>query len=137
MKLVLPLAIYNPITNLPYKELVHYLTHVKHFWATLVDHDRTRMALIDLHTVDTLQLYAPRASKVDRKTVKGKILGGEVFSNFSRSERAVIWKRLWSHEACDGIIPSLYTFFRNISYLELCANAVKRLVLLNKQQSTV
>lgn len=137
MKLVLLLAICGPITDLPYEELVHYLTHVKHFWATLVDHDRTRMALIDLHTVDTLQLYAPRASKVDRKTVKGKILGGEVFSNFSRSERAVIWKRLRSHEACDGIIPSLHTFFRDISYLELCANAVKRLVLLNKQQSTV
>ncbi|KAL4861129.1 hypothetical protein BDV12DRAFT_204336 [Aspergillus spectabilis] len=101
------------------EEIIHYLTHVKNFWATLVDHDRTRMALIDLHTVDTLQLYAPRASKVDRKMVKGKILGGE------------------SHEVCDGIIPSLHTFFRDISYLELCANAVKRLVLLNKQQLTV
>ncbi|KAL5333673.1 hypothetical protein BJX70DRAFT_48849 [Aspergillus crustosus] len=119
------------------EELIHYLTHVKNFWATLVDHDRARMALIDLHTVDTLQLYAPRASKVDRKTVKGKILGGEVFSNFNRSERAAIWGKIRSHEVCDGIIPSLHTFFRDISYLELCANAVKRLVLLNKQQLTV
>ncbi|KAE8130756.1 hypothetical protein BDV38DRAFT_276525 [Aspergillus pseudotamarii] len=119
------------------EELIHYLTHVKNFWATLVNHDRTRMTLIDLHTVDTLQLYAPRASKVDRKTVKGKILGGEVFSNFSRSERAAIWKTIRTHEMCDGIIPSLHTFFRDISYLELCANAVKRLVVLNKQQPTV
>ncbi|KAB8212841.1 hypothetical protein BDV33DRAFT_231343 [Aspergillus novoparasiticus] len=119
------------------EELIHYLTHVKNFWATLVNHDRTRMALIDLHTVDTLQLYAPRASKVDRKTVKGKILGGEVFSNFSRSERAAIWEKIRTHEMCDGIIPSLHTFFRDISYLELCANAVKRLVVLNKQQLTV
>lgn len=95
------------------------------------------MALIDLHTVDTLQLYAPQASKVDRKTVKGKILGGEVFSNFSQSKRATIWENLQSHEACDGIIPSLHTFFRDISYLELCANAVKRLVVLNKQYPTV
>lgn len=95
------------------------------------------MALIDLHTVDTLQLYAPRASKVDRTTVKGKILGGEVFSNFSRSERRAIWKKIRSHEMCDGIIPSLHTFFRDISYLELCANSVKRLVVLNKQQLTV
>ncbi|KAE8391594.1 hypothetical protein BDV23DRAFT_69197 [Aspergillus alliaceus] len=119
------------------EELIHYLTHVKNFWATLVNYDRTRMALIDLHTVDTLQLYAPRASKVDRKTVKGKILGGEVFSNFSRSERAGIWEKIRTHEMCDGIIPSLHTFFRDISYLELCANAVKRLVVLNKQQLTV
>ncbi|KAL2848991.1 hypothetical protein BJX68DRAFT_276174 [Aspergillus pseudodeflectus] len=119
------------------EELIHYLTHVKNFWAALVNHDRTRMALIDLYTVDALQLYAPRASKVDRKTVKGKILGGEVFSNFNRSERAAIWKKMRSHEMCDGIIPSLHTFFRDISYLELCANAVKRLILLNKQQLTV
>jgi hypothetical protein len=110
---------------------------VKNFWATLVDHDRTHMARIDLHTVDTLQLYAPRASTVDRKTVKGKILGGEVFANFSWTERAAIWTNLRSQEACDGIIPSLYTFFRDIFYLELCANAVKRLVVLNRQRPTV
>ncbi|RAQ74990.1 hypothetical protein COH20_012399 [Aspergillus flavus] len=118
-------------------ELIHYLTHVKNFWATLVNYDRTRMALINLHTVDTLQLYAPRASKVDRKTVKGKILGGEVFSNFSRSEHAGIWEKIRTHEIYDSIIPSLHTFFRDISYLELCANAVKQLVVLNKQQLTV
>jgi hypothetical protein len=110
---------------------------VKNFWATLVDHDRTQMARIDLHTVDTLQLYAPRASTVDRKTVKGKILSGEAFSDFSRTERATIWKNLRSQAACDGIIPSLHTFFRDINYLELCANAVKRLVVLNKQRPTV
>ncbi|KAL4918124.1 hypothetical protein BDW62DRAFT_182428 [Aspergillus aurantiobrunneus] len=119
------------------EELIHYLTHVKNFWATLVDHDRTQMARIDLHTVDTLQLYAPRASTVDRKTVKGKILSGEAFSNFSRTERATIWKNLRSQAACDGIIPSLHTFFRDINYLELCANAVKRLVVLDKQRPTV
>ncbi|KAL4958852.1 DUF3723 domain-containing protein [Aspergillus stella-maris] len=119
------------------EEVIHYLTHVKNFWAALVNRDRAQMALIDLRTVDTLQLYAPRASRVDRKAVKGKILGGEVFTNFSRSERATIWENLRSHEACDGIIPSLHTFFRDISYLELCANAVKRLVVVNKQHSTV
>lgn len=93
------------------QELINYLTHVKNFWATLADHDRTQMARIDLHTVDTLQLYAPRASTVDRKTVKGKILSGEAFSDFSRTERATIWKNLRSQAACDGIIPSLHTFF--------------------------
>lgn len=117
--------------------MIHYLKHVKNFWATLVNHDRAQMARIDLHTVDTLQLYAPRASTVDRKIVKGKILTGEVFCNFSRSERAAIWGRLRSHETCDGIIPSLHTFFRDVLYLEVCANAVKRLVALNKQHPTI
>ncbi|KAJ8226356.1 hypothetical protein LV156_008966 [Aspergillus fumigatus] len=119
------------------EEIVHYLRVIWTFWAALANHDRTWMARIDTHTVDELQLYAPRASKVDWTTVKGKILSGEVFSNFSRSERASIWENLRSKEACDGIIPSLHTFFRDISYLELCANAVKRLVVLNKQRPTV
>ncbi|KAF7596639.1 hypothetical protein BBP40_000561 [Aspergillus hancockii] len=61
------------------KTSFHYLTHVKNFWATLVNHDRTQMARIDLHTVDSLQLYAPRASKVDRKAVKGKSSGATCF----------------------------------------------------------
>ncbi|OJJ42065.1 hypothetical protein ASPZODRAFT_77819 [Penicilliopsis zonata CBS 506.65] len=119
------------------EEVIHYLRHVKNFWATLVNHDRAQMTRIDLHTVDTLQLYAPRASTVDRKIVKGKILSGEVFSNFSRSERVAIWESLRSHETCDGIIPSLHTFFRDVLYLEVCANAVKRLVTLNKQHPTI
>lgn len=117
--------------------MIHYLKHVKNFWATLVNHERAQMARIDLHTVDTLQLYAPRASTIDRKIVKGKILSGEVFSNFSSSERVAIWESLRSNETCDGIIPSLHTFFRDVLYLEVCANAVKRLVILNKQHPTI
>lgn len=69
--------------------------------------------------------------------MKGKILSREVFLNFSQSERALIWENLQLKEACDGIIPSLHTFFRDILYLKLCANAVKRLVVLNKQHLTV
>lgn len=95
------------------------------------------MARIDLRTVDTLQLYAPRASTVDQKIVKGSIPTGEVFCNFSRSERAAIWGRLRSHGMCDGIVPSLHTFFCDVLYLEVCANAVKRLVALNKHHPTI
>ncbi|RAL09441.1 uncharacterized protein BO97DRAFT_445522 [Aspergillus homomorphus CBS 101889] len=119
------------------KEVIHYLRHVKNFRATLVHEDPAQMARIDLHTVDTLQLYAPRVSTVDRKIVKGKILSGEVFSNFSRSERVAIWETLRSHETCDGLIASLHTFFRDLSYLEVCAHAVRRLVALNKQHPTI
>ncbi|KAF7133642.1 hypothetical protein CNMCM5793_004950 [Aspergillus hiratsukae] len=119
------------------EEIIHYLGGIWTFWAALVNHDRTWMARIDPYTVDMLQLHAPRASEVDQTTVEGRILSGEVFSNFTRSERTSIWANLQSHEACDGIIPSLHTFFRDISYLELCANAVKRLVVLNKQHPTV
>lgn len=95
------------------------------------------MAKIDPHTVDMLQLRAPKASKADKKAVKGLILSGEVFSEFSEADSAAIWHKLRSCEACDCVIPSIHTFFRDISYLNVCADAVKRLAVLNKQHPTV
>lgn len=95
------------------------------------------MARIDTYTVEKLQLHAPRASNNDRHYVAGKILSGEVFSSFSQSERTVILRELMSAEACDGIIPSLATFFHDISYLKLCADGVKRLVKLDGKYPTV
>ncbi|GLA56024.1 hypothetical protein AnigIFM63604_003965, partial [Aspergillus niger] len=94
------------------------------------------MARIDLHTVDTLQLYAPRASTGDRQIVEGIISSGQVFSNFTRLERESICTNLSSLEACNSIIPSLHTFFRDVKYLELCANAVKRLIVLGGRHRT-
>ncbi|BCR83589.1 uncharacterized protein ACHE_10991S [Aspergillus chevalieri] len=119
------------------EEIIHYLEHIKRFWATLVDYNHVQMAKIDSHTVHTLQLRAPKASKADRNAVKGLILSGEVFTDFKEAERAAIWHKMQSLEACDCIIPSLHTFFRDISYLNACADAVKRLVVLNKKQPTI
>lgn len=95
------------------------------------------MARIDLQTVDSIQLYAPHVLKVDWKIIKGKLLSGEVFSHFNRSERVSIWENLRWQDTCDGIILYLYNFSRDISYLEVCANIVKRLVALKKQHPTV
>lgn len=95
------------------------------------------MAKIDLHTVEALQLRAPTASQADARAVKGSIKSGEVFAKFTDAERKRIWKRLRSKEACDCIVPSLHTFFRDVLYLELCANGVKRLATLSKNQPTV
>lgn len=95
------------------------------------------MAKIDLHTVETLQLRAPTASQADARAVKGFITSGEVFAKFTDAERKRIWKKIRRKEACDCIVPSLHTFFRDASYLELCANGVKRLATLSKNQPTV
>ncbi|KAF5857599.1 hypothetical protein ETB97_005528 [Aspergillus alliaceus] len=119
------------------KEIIHYLKHIETFWGTLVNFDCVQMAKIDLQTVDTLQLRAPKASKVDETTVEGLILSGEVFPEFSRLERTAIWERLQHSQACEGVIPSLFTFFQDISYLIVCADAVKRLVVLHKKHPTI
>lgn len=119
------------------KELVHYLRHINTFWSTLVDGDRQKLSKIGIHTVEILQLMAPAASKSDAKKVEGLIAAGEAFQEFSKDERAAIWTKLSESEACQSIIPSLFTFFRDVIYLQACADGIKQLVVLSKDQATV
>jgi hypothetical protein len=83
------------------------------------------MLKIDPHTVEKLQGLAPSVSVKDAKVVKGLVVSGQVFSDFTSSERKGIWKRLKRRK---DIIPSLHTFFQDMWYLEACANCMKRLV---------
>ncbi|KAJ5117538.1 hypothetical protein N7448_011170 [Penicillium atrosanguineum] len=119
------------------EEIIHYLQHVKRFWSTLVDGNRDQMAKIDLHTVKALQLKAPAACSKDSRAVKGLILSGEVFSHFTETERHTIWDKMATRDACDSIIPSLHTFFRDIYYLEACASGMKRFVEFGRSTRTV
>ena len=97
-------------------------------------HDCAKMFKVDPYTVETLQLLAPGVSSKDRTTVKGLVYSGEVFLNFIESERALIWKRL---KRIEGIIPSLYTFFKDLWYLELCVNCIKRLITPSRSFLTI
>ncbi|KAJ6018994.1 hypothetical protein N7522_001061 [Penicillium canescens] len=116
------------------EEIVHALTRLLQYWSSLVEHNRTKMLKVDPHTVEILQLLAPGVSSKDRITVKGLVHSGEVFSNFTQSERASIWKRL---KKTEGIIPSLYTFFKDLRYLESCANCIKRLITPSRSFPTI
>ncbi|KAJ6027955.1 hypothetical protein N7540_003531 [Penicillium herquei] len=116
------------------EEMVHALNQLLHFWSSLVGHDRAKMLRIDRHTVDTLQLLAPGVSSKDRTAVKGIVHSGEVFSNFTDSERSSIWNRL---KKTDRIIPSLHTFFKDLWYLESCANCIKRLITPSRSFPTI
>ena len=92
------------------------------------------MLKIDVNTVETLQLLAPGISLKDRITVKGLVHSGGVFSNFTTSQRSSIWKQMKKKE---GIIPSLHTFFKDLWYLESCANCMKRLIIPTKCSPTI
>ena len=92
------------------------------------------MLKVNINTVETLQLLAPGISSKDRITVKGLVHSGEVFSNFTTSERSSIWKQMKKKE---GIIPSLHTFFKDLWYLESCANCMKRLITPTKCSPTI
>ncbi len=75
-----------------------------------------------------LELKAPRLSTLDVKVLRGQVLGGKIFGAFSEQERVAIWGRL---QVVDDLIPSLFTFFEDVKYLEACANCVKRLISLS------
>lgn len=114
--------------------MVHGLTHLREYWSSLVRSNRAKLLKIDVHTIQTLQLLAPGVSTKDRATAKGLVLGGAVFSNFTQTERSSIWKKM---KKKNDIIPSLYSFFQNMRYLESCADCMKRLVGFRQYRSTV
>ncbi|EED17218.1 conserved hypothetical protein [Talaromyces stipitatus ATCC 10500] len=122
------------------EEIVHYLTsHLREFWVSLVSSDPTNpdleaMMKIDAHTIERLELMAPKASYRDARKLQRLLRSGKVLSNFNLSERARMWKWLRDY---DGIIPSLRTFFRDIEYLKECGNAMKLLVNFSKNGPTV
>lgn len=114
--------------------MINGLTNLREYWSSLVKDNRAKMLKIDVHTIETLQLLAPGVSKKDRTAVEGLVVSGGVFSDFSSSERASIWRRMKRRKA---IIPSLHTFFQDLWYLESCANCMKRLVIPSKMCPTV
>lgn len=83
------------------------------------------MAKVDQATVEVLQFTAPWASTLDAQNLRGKMLSGEIFGNFSQHEREGIWIRLQSFK---GLVPSLFEFFENAKCLEAWADCVKWLV---------
>ncbi|EED23183.1 conserved hypothetical protein [Talaromyces stipitatus ATCC 10500] len=121
------------------KEVLNYLSHIKKFWVELVSVDAAHpnlaaMRKIDSHTVKKLESMAPGRSRVDARTVRGWVISGEVLEEFSETERSSMWERM---QQFDGLIPSLHTFFRDMDYLEACADAVKRLFPLSKTHPTL
>ncbi|CAG8978002.1 hypothetical protein HYALB_00000671 [Hymenoscyphus albidus] len=69
---------------------------------------------------------------MDAKMLRSQLRAGEIFRAFNDSEREDIWSRL---QMIEGLIPSFYTLFRDVQYLEHCVNCVKRLTALSPQQT--
>ncbi|PVH72066.1 hypothetical protein DL98DRAFT_383223, partial [Cadophora sp. DSE1049] len=107
-------------------ECLNYLRHIKEVFTGLVGKDA--LGKIDTATVKALEGRAPGASTKDLAELRG----GKIFSAFSDREREMIYERL---QMIDGLVPSLFTFFRDIQYLKLCIDCLKRLVTVPKRES--
>ncbi|TVY13719.1 hypothetical protein LARI1_G009020, partial [Lachnellula arida] len=114
------------------EEVLHYLEHIKVVWHRLLRGDKTALQKVDQATVRALELKAPRYSKQDSQVLQGQLLSGQIFSAFGQQEREAIWNEL---RCIDYLIPSLFTFFEDLKYLNACADCLKRLVKLSRHDT--
>ncbi|ELR06849.1 hypothetical protein VC83_03930 [Pseudogymnoascus destructans] len=84
------------------------------------------MLMVDQATVKVVELMAPKSSKRDAQLLHGQLVSGQIFSGFNLEGRETIWSNL---RIISGLIPSLYTFFEDLKYLEACAGSMRHLVM--------
>jgi hypothetical protein len=108
------------------QEVLSYLTHIKDVWSQLLRHNKEAMLMVDQATVKAVELMAPKSSKRDAQALHGQLLWGQIFSGFNLEGRETIWSGL---RTISGLIPSLYTFFEDLKYLEACAGSMRHLVM--------
>ncbi|KKY25343.1 hypothetical protein UCRPC4_g01868 [Phaeomoniella chlamydospora] len=115
------------------EEILHALKHIQTFWSSLVNGVLESLAKIDQHTVETLQLLAPGISRSEARNVHGLILSGQIFKEFTETERLAIYEKVIANGQC--LIPSLFQFFEDFKVFECCTHSIKRLFPIT--QSTV
>jgi hypothetical protein len=81
--------------------------------------------MVDNATVKALELMAPKHSKQDAQRLHGLLVSGRIFAAFSLEDRETIWSVLRN---VPGLIPSLFTFFADLKYLQACAGSMRHLV---------
>ncbi|KAH8691851.1 hypothetical protein BGW36DRAFT_362882 [Talaromyces proteolyticus] len=102
-------------------EIIHYLTEIKNFFGGLVGHDTTMMAKLTQEDIDALQSTAPKTSENDKQT----LLAAKILGAFSPGEQGEICNNF-----CDRklLIPTLFTFFHDISIINQCAPRILKLI---------
>ncbi|KAH0563187.1 hypothetical protein GP486_002246 [Trichoglossum hirsutum] len=112
------------------EEALKYLKFIRDDWTDIVG--KQGLGRVDPKTVKAVQMRAPGVFKEDRNALEYRIHNGEIFSHFANEEREKIWDKLC---ALDHLVPSLYTFFRDLEYLRTCADSVKLLLDLSPRNT--
>lgn len=108
--------------------MLNYLSHVVGSWRSIVHGTSTDFdhQAVDSATVQYLESLAPRASHVDEEHIRTLMHDRSIFARIvSQSDQDIILRNLLSFE---GMIPSLYTFFEGLKYLEPCAKILRSLL---------
>ncbi|OQN95174.1 hypothetical protein B0A48_18792 [Cryoendolithus antarcticus] len=106
------------------EELLNYLAHVRSVWSGI-----TRgivESAVDSLTVESLQGLAPRWSSADAQRIERLVDDKHFFPGISRD--IVRNSELPNIKGVATAIPSLFTFFEDIKYLEPCARIMRLLL---------
>ncbi|KAB5549386.1 hypothetical protein GE09DRAFT_966245, partial [Coniochaeta sp. 2T2.1] len=108
--------------------LLNYLGYIRDVWKVeICQGNEEWMRRIDPGTVRAVQHTAPGACSRDREDLYRKVQSGQIFGAFGEQERQSLWAGLVS-ASLTRLIPSLFTFFEDVNYLEGPLESLKRLV---------
>ncbi|PWW77220.1 hypothetical protein C7212DRAFT_181748, partial [Tuber magnatum] len=107
------------------EEAVRYLQHIRNIW-TRICMDRANVVVgADCKTVEMLQLRAPCASSADWKYINQEMDSKLLFPTITDiNDRKVVRESI--HQMRQ--IPSLFTFFADLKYLETYAKAFRSII---------
>jgi hypothetical protein len=105
-----------------------YLDHIAKAWKRILRCGDTMLpfSAVDSITVQSLELLAPKHSDIDKGLVIDLMERGEIFP--SQNDRDI--RKIVVGNICDflGVIPSLWTFFETLKYLEPLCEALRQLL---------
>ncbi|KAK3672623.1 hypothetical protein LTR78_007435 [Recurvomyces mirabilis] len=112
------------------EELLQYLRHIYKAWTSILqpvsDQNYEPRHLVNRGTVEQLQGLSPTMSTADRDMVNELMAQADIFEAISLAEhRSLVLEGLLTYPS---MIPSLFTFFENLKYLEPCARILRCLL---------
>ncbi|KAF8246772.1 hypothetical protein K440DRAFT_601988, partial [Wilcoxina mikolae CBS 423.85] len=107
------------------EEIICYLDRIWKVWAFILNDCIVDMKNTDASTVQYLQGRSPGHSQSDAVLVTDLMGKGKIFGGVQPSSKVGILERLLR---VDLLIPSIFTFFEDLKYLEVCASVLQRLI---------
>jgi hypothetical protein len=106
------------------QEIKRYLEHIRTVWNAITLQRRDIKKLVDVQTVEALQLRAPGVSSTDKTFTTGAMRSGSLFPKLvNPSDRKLVEKALLNIKC---LIPSLESMNANLFYLGVGAKLIKR-----------
>jgi hypothetical protein len=105
-----------------------YLDHIANAWKRILRCGDTMLpfSVVDTITIQSLELLAPKHSDIDKSLVIDLMERGEIFS--LQNDHGI--QKTLVENICDfpSVIPSLWTFFETLKYLEPLCEALRQLL---------